>query len=72
MSDEEVVNGHVPSSPKLAQISAVPPIFVKLAVSKSHDLGHNVQVIVEDVNEAHDPEQTNRQGEFNQLLNQRM
>ncbi len=35
VSDEEIVDRHVPGSPKLSEVAAVPPVAIKFSVSES-------------------------------------
>ena len=55
VSNEPVVNRDVPQAPVLAQISAVPPLFVELAVGEVGQLSGNVEEKLESRKEQHDP-----------------
>lgn len=44
---EKLVDRHVPQPPVLAQVPAVPPVLVELAVAESQQLRDDVQVVVE-------------------------
>lgn len=52
MSDEEIMDRHVPRAPKFAKITAIPPVLVELAVTEAKDLGHDIKVVMEDIHEA--------------------
>ncbi len=71
VTDEEVVDGHVPGAPELAEVATVPPVLVELSVAESQDLSHEVEIVVENVYEADQPGKADWEGELYQLMSSR-
>ena len=64
---EPVVHRQVPEPPVLAQVAAVPPLSVELAVREVGQLGQDVHEELEEGEEADDPDGGVRQGEAEDL-----
>ena len=48
MSDEEKVDWEVPCFPVLLKVSAIPPIFIEISISKPDQFRHDVQKKMEE------------------------
>jgi hypothetical protein len=66
-----LVDGHVPGPPEFGQTATVPPVLVELSVTEPEELGDDVHGVVKEIEEADDPEEAAREGQFEQLMRKR-
>lgn len=69
VSYEQIVNGKIPATPKLAHVPTVPPVQVEFPVCESQQFSQDVQGWMERCNVSHDPEYSYRQSKFEKLIN---
>ena len=66
MPSHKMVYGRVPRPPISTHARAVPPLTIKLSVSKSHDFGQGIEHRLEDCKKASQPDDERNRGQLHQ------